>query len=101
MITQPKQQALEGYRVLDVGHILAGPMTSSMLADFGADVIHIESPETGDFMREVTGRAGEARTSRGYDLINRNKRNITLDMRKPQGAELFHRLVAVSDVVTE
>ena len=101
MTTQPKQQALEGYRVLDVGHILAGPMTSSMLADFGADVIHIESPETGDFMREVTGRAGEARTSRGYDLINRNKRNITLDMRKPQGAELFHRLVAVSDVVTE
>jgi crotonobetainyl-CoA:carnitine CoA-transferase CaiB-like acyl-CoA transferase len=56
-------------------------MTSSMLADFGADVIHVESPETGDFMREVTGAAGQARASRGYDIINRNKRNISLDRR--------------------
>jgi crotonobetainyl-CoA:carnitine CoA-transferase CaiB-like acyl-CoA transferase len=72
-----------------------------MLADFGADVIHVESPETGDFMREVTGAAGQARASRGYDIINRNKRNISLDMRKPEGRDLFHKLVAVSDAVTE
>ncbi len=101
MTTEPNRQVLEGYRILDVGHILAGPMTSSMLADFGADVIHIESPETGDFLRQVQGRAGEPRPSRGYDLINRNKRNITLDMRTDKGRELFHRLVAISDVVTE
>jgi len=80
-------------------------MTSSILADFGADVIHVESPETGDFLRDLgvsRGAAGSGtRVSRGYDVINRNKRNITLDMRKPQARDLFHRLVAVSDVVTE
>jgi crotonobetainyl-CoA:carnitine CoA-transferase CaiB-like acyl-CoA transferase len=92
---------LTGYRILDVGHILAGPMTSSMLADFGAEVIHIESPETGDFMRTVQGAAGREVRERGADLINRNKRNITLDLRTEKGRDLFHRLVAVSDVVTE
>jgi crotonobetainyl-CoA:carnitine CoA-transferase CaiB-like acyl-CoA transferase len=101
MTTQSNQQVLERYRVLDVGHVLAGPMTSSMLGDFGADVIHIESPETGDFMRTVAGTAGQPRASRGYDLINRSKRNITLDLRKEKARDIFHRLVAVSDVVTE
>jgi len=106
MTAESSPQVLEGYRVLDVGHILAGPMTSSMLGDFGADVIQIESPETGGggasgFLQQIMGRAGGTRPSRGYDLINRNKRNITLDMRTEKGRDLFHRLVAVADVVTE
>jgi crotonobetainyl-CoA:carnitine CoA-transferase CaiB-like acyl-CoA transferase len=113
MTTEPENQVFDGYRILDVGHILAGPMTSSILADFGADVIHIESPETGEFLREVINQAvhdrdarllqtgGVGVASRGGELINRNKRNITLDMRKEKGRDLFHRLVAKSDVVTE
>ena len=101
MKTRTRQQALEGDRIGDVGHVLAGPMTSSLLSDFGAEVIHVENPETGDFIRELTGAAGQARASRGYDMINRNKRNITLNMSKPKARELFHKLMAVSDVVTE
>ncbi len=101
MTSEAAPHILQGVRIVDVGHVLAGPMTSSLLSDFGADVIHVESPETGDFMRELTGAAGQDRASRGYDMINRNKRNITLDMRKPKAKELFHRLLTVSDVVTE
>jgi len=101
MTTEAKPQVLEGIRIIDVGHVLAGPMTSSLLADFGADVIHVESPETGDFLRELTGMAGQARASRGYDLINRNKWNITLNLKADKGRELLHKLVAVADVLTE
>jgi crotonobetainyl-CoA:carnitine CoA-transferase CaiB-like acyl-CoA transferase len=101
MTAQPKKQALQGIRVIDLGHILAGPMTSSMLADFGADVIHVENPANVDFRAKRDGVQNDARNQRGYDIINRSKRNITLDMHKPQACELFHKLVAVSDALTE
>ncbi len=101
MTAQPRRQALEGIRVLDVGHLAAGPIASSILADFGADVIHIESPETADWTRTVTAAGGGVSGARGDALHHRNKRNITLHMARPEARQLFHRLVAISDVVTE
>jgi crotonobetainyl-CoA:carnitine CoA-transferase CaiB-like acyl-CoA transferase len=80
-------QIFAGVRVIDVGHVLAGPMTSSFLADFGADVIHIEAP------------APERDSS--DPVINRGKRCITLNLSRPEAVSVFHRLVAVSDVLTE
>ena len=101
MTAQPKRQVLEGVRVLDVGPLAAGPIASSILADFGADVIHIESPETADWTATVTAAGRGARSARGDALHHRNKRNITLHMARPEARDLFHKLVAVSDMVTE
>ena len=81
------EQIFSGLRVIDVGHVLAGPMTSSLLGDFGADVVRVVPPGP-----EATGDTV---------VINRSKRCITLDMRRPEAEPIFHRLVAVSDVLTE
>jgi crotonobetainyl-CoA:carnitine CoA-transferase CaiB-like acyl-CoA transferase len=85
--TAGADQIFAGIRVIDVGHVLAGPMTSSLLADFGADVIHVEAP------------APERDSS--DPVINRGKRCITLNLSRPEAVSVFHRLVAVSDVLTE
>jgi crotonobetainyl-CoA:carnitine CoA-transferase CaiB-like acyl-CoA transferase len=78
---------LSGIRVIDVGHVLAGPMTSSFLADFGAEVIHLEPPNP-------QRQGGDA-------MINRGKIFATLDLRHPAARPLLHKLVAQSDVLTE
>lgn len=91
--------ALTGLRVLDVSTILAGPLCCRILGDFGADVIKVEHPENGDSMR------GHGPSKDGQPLwwkeISRNKRTIALDLKAPDGAEVFRRLVASADVVVE
>lgn len=85
--------------MLDVSTILAGPMCCQILGDFGADVIKIEHPKTGDGMR------GHGRSKDGVSLwwkeISRNKRTLALNLSAPGGAEIFRRLAASADVVVE
>jgi len=90
---------LQGIRILDLGTRIAAPFAATLLADFGAEVIKVELPGSGDFMRAIGPFAD------GYSLWwaveGRNKKSITLDLRRPRGQELLKRLVAVSDVAVE
>ena len=92
----------EGIRVLDVGHIVAGPFVASILADFGAEVIKIERPGSGDPLRWIYPKHTDAGdVGLFYKVQARNKKSITLDLKKDAGRALFHRLVEMSDVVVE
>jgi succinate--hydroxymethylglutarate CoA-transferase len=99
--------ALKGVRVLDFSRILAGPFCSQILADYGAVVIKVESLQ-GDETRSWQG-AGEAADWREdcgpisfyFASVNRNKRSITLDLKKPEALEVVYELVKTSDVVLE
>lgn len=97
--SQSRHGPLTGIRVLDLGTVFAGPFAASLLADFGADVIKVELPKVGDPVRgigpHVEGISGP------WTILNRNKRCISLDIRKEQGRELLKRLVARSDIVVE
>jgi len=83
---------LEGIRILDLSRAWAGPYGTRYLADFGADVIKVETGKYPD---------GRQPGNPSYEEINRNKRPITLNFQMPEGQELLKRLVAVSDVVVE
>jgi crotonobetainyl-CoA:carnitine CoA-transferase CaiB-like acyl-CoA transferase len=83
---------LNGIRVLELGHIVAGPTASLILADLGADVIKIENPDGGDQARRMPG-AGS-----GFYFFNRNKRSVAIDLKSPLGKALFLTLVRSSDV---
>lgn len=93
-------QALEGCRVLDVSSFLAGPFCATQLGEFGADVIKIELPGIGDATRRF-GTMTECGDSLPWLSEGRNKRCVTLDLRKPDGAALLKRLVADADVLVE
>jgi len=92
-------RALDDLRIVDLTRVIAGPYATTLLADMGAQIIKIELPGRGD-----DGRYGYP-TVEGVPVVflalNRNKKGITLDLRKPQGAELFRRLVRHADVVVE
>jgi formyl-CoA transferase len=90
---------LEGVRVIDAGRFVAGPVTATLLAEFGADVIKVERPGSGDELR----RLGWLKDSKSlwWSVEARNKRSITLDLGHPAGQVLFRRLVAQADVVIE
>lgn len=90
---------LEGFRVLEWGHWAAGPVTSMILGDLGADVIKIENRLTGDPCRGLDAGYG-SQTGRQslYEGYNRNKRGLTLDMGKPQAQEIAYKLVEKVDV---
>jgi CoA:oxalate CoA-transferase len=92
-------RVLDGIRVLDLTRVVAGPFATAILADLGADVVKIERPGTGDDYRYGPSPKGE--TSLSFQNTNRGKRSITLDVRRPEGRELFLRLVAKADAVVE
>jgi crotonobetainyl-CoA:carnitine CoA-transferase CaiB-like acyl-CoA transferase len=97
---------LKGVRVVELARILAGPWAGQLLADLGADVIKVESPDGGDDTRKwgppfVTGKDGENLSAAYYHCCNRGKRSIAVDFSTPQGAETVRRLVATSDVMIE
>jgi crotonobetainyl-CoA:carnitine CoA-transferase CaiB-like acyl-CoA transferase len=101
--TPPSNSAVEplrGIRVIDVSSFLAGPFCATQLAEFGADVIKIELPNVGDALRKF-GTAAECGDSLPWLSESRNKRCVTLDLRKPEGAELLKRLVSQVDVLVE
>jgi len=90
---------LKGIRVLDLGHVLAMPTCTMQLADLGAEVIKIERPGIGDDSRYFG--PFKNKESAYFISINRNKKSITLDLKKDQGKKIFKDLVKISDVVTE
>jgi crotonobetainyl-CoA:carnitine CoA-transferase CaiB-like acyl-CoA transferase len=90
---------LVGVRVLAITQLGAGPYAMTLLGDMGAEIIKIEDPTTsGDEARTVPPFAGEG-DSPYYQSLNRNAKSLTLNLRTPQGKEIFHRLVQVSDAV--
>jgi crotonobetainyl-CoA:carnitine CoA-transferase CaiB-like acyl-CoA transferase len=91
---------LAGYRVLELAHLIAGPVCGMYLADMGADVVKIEHPADGDASRLVYGTQYGAESA-VFVTVNRNKRSVALDLGRPEGAALFRRLVARTDVVIE
>jgi crotonobetainyl-CoA:carnitine CoA-transferase CaiB-like acyl-CoA transferase len=91
--------ALGGVKVLDLSRVLAGPFCGMMLADMGADVLKIEEPEGGDESRTWPPFvAGEAS---GYLSMNRNKRNMTLNLKSSEAQDILKKLVAHADVLIE
>jgi crotonobetainyl-CoA:carnitine CoA-transferase CaiB-like acyl-CoA transferase len=100
------KSALEGIRVLDLSRVLAGPWATQILGDLGADVIKIEKPGAGDdtrgwgppFVKRPDGTDSDAAY---YLAANRNKRSVTVDFAKPEGAALIKRLVPQSQILVE
>lgn len=93
---------LEGLRVIDVGTRIAAPFCAGLLGEMGAEVIKVEDPEGGDFMRTIGPFGGPDRNYSLYWAVEgRGRKSVTLDLRKPEGQELFRRLAATADVVCE
>jgi succinyl-CoA:(S)-malate CoA-transferase subunit B len=92
--------ALAGLRVLDISTFVSAPFAAACLAEFGAEVLKIEKPGSGDSLRQL-GTPSPTGDSYFWLSEARNKKCITLDLRKPQGAELFRRMVKKADVVIE
>ena len=92
-------KALEGIRVLDLTRLLPGPFATMFLADFGAEVIKIEQPGEGDYSREYEPKRGGI----GYRflIINRNKKSVTINLKKAKGKEIFLKLAEKADVIIE
>ncbi len=101
----PDQAPLAGIRVIDVGTRISAPFCAGLLGDLGAEVIKIEDPSGGDFMRTIGPFAPTDDPGPGYSLWwaveGRGRKGITLDLRGSEGQELFRRLVATADVVCE
>ena len=91
--------ALEGVRVLDFSHALAGPYSTMILADMGADILKVEHPGGGDRTRRYTD--GDENFSPYFSSVNRGKNSLVLDIKQPAGRELAHRLVQQADVVVQ
>ncbi len=94
-----RAKPLSGVRVLDLTRLLPGPVCTLHLADLGADVIKIEDTGAGDYARTLGAGAGS--TAPVFLAINRNKRALRLDLKKPAGVEVFLRLAKGADVIVE
>jgi crotonobetainyl-CoA:carnitine CoA-transferase CaiB-like acyl-CoA transferase len=93
--------ALTGIRVLDLSRVLAGPYCSMILGDLGADIIKVERPGVGDETRHWGPPFAAPGESAYFLCVNRNKRSITIDLKKPAGIEIVKALARKSDVVLE
>ncbi|MDO9435370.1 CaiB/BaiF CoA-transferase family protein [Hydrogenophaga sp.] len=98
--SQTTVRPLDGLKVIDTATFLAGPFCATQLAEFGADVIKVEQPGLGDAVRRF-GTITEGGDSLPFLSENRNKKSITLDLRRPAGADLLKRLVADTDILVE
>lgn len=90
---------LHGIKILDFSTLLPGPYASLMLADLGADVLRIEAPNRTDLVRMMPPLVDGVSAAHAY--LNRNKRSLGLDLKKPQSIEIIHQLLAEYDVVIE
>jgi crotonobetainyl-CoA:carnitine CoA-transferase CaiB-like acyl-CoA transferase len=90
---------LEGLKVLDISNVIAGPFAAALLGDFGADVLKVELPGGGDALRALPPHKDGKPLL--WKAVNRNKRAVTLDLRKPAGQALFRRLLPKFDVLIE
>ena len=97
--TQPTHGPLQGLKVLELGQLIAGPFAAKTLADFGADVIKIEPPETGDPLRKW--RLLKDGTSVWWQVQSRNKRSLALNLKHPEAQDIVRKLATESDVLIE
>jgi len=95
-------RALEDIRIIDLTHVLAGGMATMILADLGAEVIHIEPPQ-GDDAREFGPFAGDAGKNRSayFVSLNRNKKSMVLNLKYEKGKQILRELIKISDVIIE
>jgi len=97
--TTPHPSALSGLKVLELGQLIAGPFAAKTLADFGAEVIKVEAPDSGDPLRKW--RMLKDGTSVWWQVQSRNKRSLALDLRKPEGQGIVRQLALEADVLIE
>jgi crotonobetainyl-CoA:carnitine CoA-transferase CaiB-like acyl-CoA transferase len=90
---------MSGIKIVDLCSMMSGPWATDILGDQGADVIKIEVPGKGDHVRSLPNRSGDL--SAMFVNVNRSKRSLTLDLKKPEGVEVFKKLVAQADVVVQ
>lgn len=95
----PHTSALAGLKVLELGQLIAGPFAAKTLADFGAEVIKVEAPESGDPLRKW--RMLKDGTSVWWQVQSRNKRSLALDLRTPEGQGIVRQLATEADVLIE
>ena len=95
-----KQGPLTGLRVIELAHIMAGPVCGLMLADMGADVVKVEKIGSGDDSRRFLPPAIEGESA-AFMMMNRNKRGIALDLKHEQGKAVLLKLLQEADVVIE
>jgi len=99
------KMALEGIKVIDVSQVIAVPVAARHLADFGAEVIHVENPEHGDSWRGYLAGVGggssvASNIDYNWEAWNRNKKSLTLDLGNETGREIIYKLVKTADVFT-
>jgi crotonobetainyl-CoA:carnitine CoA-transferase CaiB-like acyl-CoA transferase len=94
-------KALEGIRVIDFSHFIAGPFATMILADMGADVIKIEAPGRGDDLRRYPPLHADLKHGAPFLWTNRNKRSVALNLKSPEAVEIARQLIATADVVVE
>lgn len=98
-MSEAKPLPLQGIKVIELGTLIAGPFCARLLAEFGAEVIKIEPPGSGDPLRKW--RKLHQGTSLWWYAQARNKKSVTLDLRHPEAQEIVRRLVAGADIVVE
>ncbi|AUV84654.1 CoA transferase (plasmid) [Salinigranum rubrum] len=92
---------LQSIRVLDLSHTLPGPYGTQLLCDMGADVIKIERPETGEPGRQLGRTQTDRRHAPVFEVMNRGKRSVTLDLKRERGLDAFLELARTADVLVE
>src|SRR5437870_4342223 len=98
-VPSPLADALSGIRVLDLSRLLPGPFLTMVLADMGADVVKVEDPKIGDYMRQFPPAKGGI--SGRFLAVNRGKRSIALDLKNAAAKNVFSRMVDQADVIVE
>src|SRR3989442_8726582 len=93
--------AFAGIRLLDLSRLLPGPYCSLLFADLGADVIKVEEPGRGDYARQTAPLVGEPDIGASFLLLNRNKRSLSVGLKRAAGKTVFRRLVQTAAVVLE
>ncbi|MBI2291926.1 MAG: CoA transferase, partial [Betaproteobacteria bacterium] len=96
---EPKLPPLKGVKVVELGTLIAGPSCSRIFAEFGAEVIKIESPQGGDQLRQWRKMHGD--TSLWWYVQSRNKKSVTVNLRVPEGQEIVRKLASDADIVIE
>ena len=91
---------LSGIRVVELGQVIAGPFCGQLLGDYGAEVVKVEPPGTGDVLRQW-GSSDDGGDSLWWSVAARNKRSVTIDLRTAEGQQLVRDLVAQSDILVE
>src|SRR5256714_13006548 len=95
------RRPLEGVRVVELATWISAPFAATLLGDFGADVVKIELPGSGDPMRTLGALPGEGMSGYWWSALGRNKRSVALDVRTHEGREILGRLIEGAEVFIE